>query len=62
MCARDNDVETILKASNLELALLEYFPQPTVEQAHALRILNAQLQADMDILRARIERRMKVSL
>lgn len=55
-----DDVETILKASNLELALLEYFSEPTVEQAHALRILNAQLQADQQIIRARIERRMKV--
>ena len=44
-----DDVERLIKASNLEMGLLDYFSNPTVEQAHALRILNAQFHADMDI-------------
>lgn len=52
-----DDTEVICKASNLEMAMLEYFSNPTIEQHHAMQILTAKLQADMQIAAARNERR-----
>lgn len=57
-----NDVDTIIKASNIEMALATYFDYPTVEEAHALKIINARLQADQEISRIRIEKALKEAI
>ena len=49
------DTEVICKASNLEVALFDYFPYPTIEERHALAILNARFESDKRICMKRIE-------
>lgn len=41
------EVDRVIKAQNLEVALAEYFSQPTKEQSGALQILVRDLQADI---------------
>jgi len=54
-----DDVERLLEASNLEIALAAYFPVPSVEEAKALSVIVARFQDDQRTLRARLERAIK---
>jgi len=54
-----DDVERLLAASNLEIALADYFQVPSVDEAKALRVIVARLQDDQRTLCARLERAIK---
>lgn len=45
-----------IAAMNLELAIADYFTEPTVDEARAMRVLIASLQEDQERIKMKIQR------